>query len=36
MMMTGEVELWYDDYCYECQCNGVIPMSMNDWWEALV
>lgn len=34
-MMTYEVELMYDDYCYECKCKGITPKPILEWWAEL-
>ena len=35
-MMTCEVEALYDDYCYECEQDGINPKSLEQWWEELI
>ena len=35
-MMTWEVEELYDDYCFECEENGIEPKPINQWWEELI
>jgi hypothetical protein len=35
-MMTCEVELMYDDYCEECEQNGIEPKPIKQWWEELI
>ena len=34
--MTWEVEELYDDYCFECEENGIEPKPINQWWEELI
>ena len=35
-MMTCEIETLYDDYCYECEQDGINPKSLEQWWEELI
>ena len=35
-MMTCEVEILYDDYCFECEEQGIEPKPMAVWWEELI
>ena len=35
-MMTYEVENLYDDYCWECEQNGIEPKPIEQWWKELV
>lgn len=32
MLTVGEVELLYDDYCWECQAEGIVPKPIAQWW----
>lgn len=35
-MMLCEIEILYDDYCWECKEDGIEPKPMEQWWEELV
>lgn len=32
-MLKWEIELMYDDYCYECEIKGIEPKDIETWWE---
>ena len=34
-MKVWEVEIEYDDYCYECEKKGIEPKDIETWWEEL-
>ena len=34
-MMLCEIEIEYDDYRWECEQEGIEPLSMEEWWEGL-
>lgn len=34
-MARWEVEHWYDEYCYECEQEGIEPKDIETWWDEL-
>ena len=34
-MMNWEVEILYDDYCYECEQKGIEPKDIKTWWDEM-
>ena len=30
-MYTYEIELAYDEYCWDCYCEGVVPKPIWEW-----
>lgn len=36
MLTWSDIEILYDDYCYECEQLGIEPIAdINEWWESL-
>ena len=37
MITSGDIELLFDDYVWECEQKGILPEFDNweDWWESL-
>lgn len=33
-MYTYEIELAYDEYCWDCYCEGTIPKPIWEWLEG--
>lgn len=35
-MEMWEIEELYDEYCWECEAEGIEPLPPKEWWESLV
>ena len=35
-MPNWKIEIIYDEYCWECEQEGITPKSMADWWEEQI